>query len=177
MNTALLSGADTDGLSILDVAHRVGLRVLQRDERDFQVAACLFGELLVVCRNIVKEVISVEVNFVTSLFKGHAEHLLAFRGSGAVLRVHLQDDVSAFSFGTENFQCFRRVARSDDTVAHFAFDEQGCCFVANVGERDKIAVGRHTVRTTRTGIGRGYGRKGDLHIIHEIDFAQRIAQG
>ena len=41
VDTALLSGADTDGLTILDVAYRVALGIFQGDEGDDQVTASL----------------------------------------------------------------------------------------------------------------------------------------
>ena len=44
VDAALLSGSDTDGLSVLDVADGVGLRVFQRDERNDEVAACVLRE-------------------------------------------------------------------------------------------------------------------------------------
>ena len=41
VDAALLTGSDTDGLSVLDVADRVALRIFQRDESDDQVALSL----------------------------------------------------------------------------------------------------------------------------------------
>ena len=49
VNTALLTSTDTNGLTILYVAYRVTLGVLQGDEGDNQVALCLWGESLVLC--------------------------------------------------------------------------------------------------------------------------------
>ena len=55
VDTALLAGTDTDGLTVLHVAHTVALGVLQGNEGDYQVAACLIGEGLVLCGDILEE--------------------------------------------------------------------------------------------------------------------------
>lgn len=55
VDTALLSGADTDGLTVLDVAYRVALGIFQGDEGDDQVTASLIGEGLVLGRDVLKE--------------------------------------------------------------------------------------------------------------------------
>ena len=52
---ALLSGTDAYGLSVLHVAYRVALSVLQRDKTYYKVALSLFGECLVLCGYILKE--------------------------------------------------------------------------------------------------------------------------
>ena len=85
MDAALLSGTDTDSLSVLDVADGVRLGVLQRDEGDNQVALGLSGEGLVLCGDVLKQGRVVQLDLVASLFEGHAEALLALNGLGLVV--------------------------------------------------------------------------------------------
>ena len=81
MDAALLAGAHADGLTVLDVADRVGLGVFQGDEADDQVNFGALGQLLVLGDNVLEHFL---VNFeeIVSLLKDHAEDLTASLGSG-----------------------------------------------------------------------------------------------
>ena len=80
MDAALLSGTNADGLSVLDVAYRVRLGVLQRDKCNNQVALGLGRERLVLGGDILKQGRVVQLAFVASLFEGPANALLGLDG-------------------------------------------------------------------------------------------------
>ena len=55
VDTALLTGTDTDSLSVLHIAYRVTLCIFQCDERYDEVTLSICREILVLCRNILEE--------------------------------------------------------------------------------------------------------------------------
>ena len=93
MDTALLTGADADGLTVLDIAYAIALGVLQGDEGDNQVATSLVGKVLVLCGDILKESGIGKIYLVASLLEGDAKALLALDGSGSVLGIYLDNIV------------------------------------------------------------------------------------
>ena len=140
MDSALLTGADADGLSVLHVANGIALRVLQRDEGYFQVAHGFFRECLVLCRDIVEKTVLRQVDFVTALFEGDTKDLLVFYGCRRIIWVYLDDIVCSLALLLQDFKRLGGESRGNDAIAHLAFDEQGCCLVADVGKRNEIAV-------------------------------------
>ena len=97
VDTALLTSADTDGLSVLHVAHRVRLGVFQCDQCDNQVAFGLRCEGLVLRGHILKEGIIIEFDLVTALFEGDAEHLFALDGLRHVGGINLNHVVGTLA--------------------------------------------------------------------------------
>ena len=176
VDAALLSGADTDSLAVLDVADGVALSVFECDEGDAEVALGGFGERLVACGDIVEEVVARKVDFVASLFEGDAIDLLVLDGGRAIVGINAEHDVGALAFLAEDGERLVRVSRCDDTVAHFALDEKGGCLVAGITEGDEVAVRRHAVGTAGAGIGGGDGREGFSDIVDEVNLAECIAQ-
>ena len=177
VDAALLSGTDTDGLPVLDVADAVALRVLERDEGDDQVTTLVLGEVLGHGGDVGKERGIVEADLIAALFEGDAEHLLALDGLGAVGRIDLDDVVRALPLLAKDLECLIGVGRCDDTVADLTLDEEGCGTVAGVGEGDEVAVGTHAVSTAGTSIGRGDRRELEVDIVDPVDLAQRVAEG
>ena len=178
VDTALLTGTDTDGLTVLHVADGVRLRVLQRNQGNDQVALGLRCEGLVLCGHILEEGIVVELDLVATLFESDAETLLRLDGSGLVARVDLNHIIGALALVLQYLDGLRRIVGSNHTVAHLTLQQLGCCGVAGVREGHEVTVARHTVGTAGSGIGAGDRRCVEiLHIVHEIDFLQRVAQG
>ena len=120
VDTALLAGTNTDGLSVLDIAYRVRLGVLQRDESNNQVALGLGRERLVPCGDIFKQGGIVQFDFVTSLFEGHTEALLRLNGGRLVRRINLDNIVGALTLILQYFDSFGCIVGSNDTVADLA---------------------------------------------------------
>lgn len=110
MNTALLSRTDAYGLSVLNVANRVALSVLQGYKRYLQIADRLRSECLVLGRDVLEELRVVEVDLVTPLFEGDAEDLLVFYRVRAILWVNLYDTVVAALFLLQDFKSLRLVS-------------------------------------------------------------------
>ena len=52
MDTALLTCANTDSLTVLNVANRVGLSILKSDKCNNKVDLCLFGDNLIIGNNV-----------------------------------------------------------------------------------------------------------------------------
>ena len=100
MNAALLAGSDANGLTALDVAHRIRLGIFEGDEGDGEVAKGGGGQFFVLRGTLVEQMRIGKIHFVAPLFEGDAEHLLAFDGIGAVIGVDLQNAISSFAFGT-----------------------------------------------------------------------------
>ena len=176
VDAALLTSTDTDGLTVLHVAYRVRLCVLQGDEGNNQVATCLFGECLVSRGYVLEERGVVQLYLVASLLEGDAKDLLAFDGRGLVRRVNLDDVVGALAFLAQNLQGFLCVAGRNDAVAHFALDDEGRCLVAGVAQGDEVAVAAHAVGSAGTGIGTGNWAEGNLYVVHEVNLRKRVAQ-
>ena len=95
VDTALLTGTDTDSLSVLHIAHRVTLCVLQSYQGNDQVAFSLSRERLVLSGDVIKQCGVVKLNLVASLFEADAKHLLGLYRSGLIGRVYLNDVVGS----------------------------------------------------------------------------------
>ena len=177
VDAALLPGADADGLPVLHVAYAVALRVLQGDEGYHQVAQGFLRELLVLGWDVLEQGGVGEAYLVASLLEGDAEALFVLDGRGAVLGVHLNDVISTLAFLAKNLQGLVGVAGSDDAVAHLALDDEGGGQVARVAQGDEVTVGTHAVGAAGTGVGTGDGGEGHGDVIHEVDAAERLAEG
>ena len=177
VNAALLTCADTDGLTVFDVANAVALRIFEGNQGNDEVALGVGREVLVDGRNVLEECRVIQFHFVPALFECHAEHLFTLDRCRGVVRVNLYDVVSSLAFVSENLECFLCVAGCNDAVAHFALDDEGCCFVASVAQGNEVAVAAHAVGTASSGISTGDGAEGHLDVIHEIDAGQGLAQG
>ena len=178
MDAALLPGTDADGLAVLHVAHRIGLGVLQRDEGNHQVAACLGGERLVLRGHILKKCGVVKGNLVAPLLEADAKHLLGLQRGGAVGRVNLDDAVGALALLPQYLKRLGGVVGGNDAVAHLALDDKGGGAVARVAQGDEVAIARHAVGSACTGISTGHRTLvKPLDVGHEADVLQRVAQG
>ena len=177
VDAALLSRADADGLSVLHVADGVALGVLQGDEGNHQVALRLVREGLVGRRDVLEQGRVVQFDLVAPLLEGDAEHLFVFHGGRHVVRVNLDDVVGAFALFAQDLERFFRVVRRYDPVAHLSLDEGGGGGVARVAQGDEVAIARHAVGPACACVGAGQGGERNLHVVHEIDFPQRVAQG
>ena len=176
VDTALLSGSDADGLSVLHVTYGVTLRVLQGDEGDHQIAFGLVGKRLAGRGDVFEQSRVVQFDFIASLLECDAEHLFAFYRFGNIVGVYLDDVVSTFAFLTQDLERLLRVVRSNHPVADFTFDEGGGGGIASVAQCDEVAVARHTVGTSCTGVCTGDGGERNLHVVHKVYFFQRVAQ-
>ena len=132
VDTALLTGTDTDGLTVLHVADRVRLRILQGDQGDDQVALGLRGEGLVLRRDVLEEGIVVELDLIAALLEGDAEHLLALDGLWHVAGVYLNHIIGALALVLQYLNGLRGVVRGNHTVAHLALQQLSRCGVAGV---------------------------------------------
>ena len=138
----LLSCADADRLTVVSVAYRVGLCVLQSDQRDHEVALCGFREVLVGGDDICKNVI-VDDKLVAPLFKCDAEDILVLKRFRHIFRIDLDDVVVSVPLGAEDLKSFLCITGSDDTVGDLTLDDLGCgCGQRRVLLRMRMRAGK-----------------------------------
>ena len=174
VDAALLAGADADGLAVLRVADGVGLRVLERDQGDQEVALCALWQV-VVLRHDVLEAVFRDGDVVALLLKGDAEDLLALELFRLIGRIHLQDQVRALALRFEDLECFRRICGCDDAVGDLALEEGSRLGIALIRKGDEVAVGAHAVGAARADVGRG--DRGELYAFDEVDFLEDGGEG
>ena len=176
MNSGLLTGAHTNGLSVLYVAYGIGLGILQDDQRNLQIPPGLLRQLLVLGYDIGNQRI-INGQFLPSLFKGYAVNLLMLQGSRHKLRIDLDHVVISFFLLCQDIKSLLGISRSDHAIGNLSLDQHGGIPVAHIRQRDKIPKGRHPVCPPGSGIGTGQRRKVlPVHVIHPIDFCQRLCQ-
>ena len=98
VDSGLLSGADTDCLTVLYIAYRIGLCIFQRNQRNQKVSSICLRNFLVVCYNIGKHSI-IDFQEIVTLFKGNTEYLFPFQICRAISRINLNDIVGTLSLG------------------------------------------------------------------------------
>ena len=178
MDTALLTGTDTNRLTVLHIADTIRLRILQSDEGDDQVALSLRGESFVLRGHILEEGIVVELDFVATLLESNTEHLLALDRLRHIAGVDLNHIIGTLALVLQNLDSLGGVVGSNHTVAHLTFQQFGRCGVAGIAQGYEVTIARHTVGPTGSGIGTGDGRGVQiLHIVHKINLLQGVAQG
>jgi hypothetical protein len=176
VDTALLTGTDADGLTVLNIAYGVRLGVFQCDECYLQVADSLRCEGLVLGGHVFEELWVGEVDVVAALLKGDAKDLLVLNGLGDVVGVYLDDAVGTLALLLEDFQSLGSVVGCDDAVADLALDESCCSLVAGVAEGAEVSVGAHAVGTTCTGIGVSKWCELKVDVVDKVYLLQRVAQ-
>ncbi len=103
VDAALLAGAHTDGLAVLHVAHRIGLGILQRDERHDHVDLRRFRNFLVLGHHVFQQRL-VDLEVVVALLEGDAEDVLQLEFRGLVSGIDLDDVVLALLLGLEDLE-------------------------------------------------------------------------
>ena len=115
VDSGLLPGPDSDRLPVLDVANRVGLRILQSDQGDLDIPDRLRCQLLILCHNI-REKCIINDQVLSALLEGHPEHLLVFDGCRLVGGIDLNDNIVALLLSLQDLQRLLRISRRDDAV-------------------------------------------------------------
>ena len=174
VDAALLSCTDTDGLTVLDVAHRVRLGIFERDKSNHEVATSCIRNLLIGSRDVLEKSIVVKIDLVASLFKGNTEDHLALYWSWLVFRIDLDYAISTLALCLKHCESLWLKTWSDDTVAHLTVDELGCSEVAHIAQCDEVAKRRHTISTTGTNVCTSEGR--EFVIIDKIDLLESVVQ-
>ena len=178
VDAALLARAHAKGLSALDVAHRVGLGVFQRDEGQQHIVLGLLGQIAVFGDDIFQHLL-VNRQIIVPLLEGDAEDAPPLDGGGGIIGVDLHHVVAAFALGFEDFQRLVGVAGGDDAVGHLQGQEPGGVGVAGVGQCRPVAEGAQTVGAPGPDVGAGNG--GEVAVRRKVDVtlhvAERQAQG
>ena len=88
MNPGLLSGTNSNCLSIFYEAYRIGLCIFQCDQCDRKVDLCRFRNFFVVCDYIGKQLI-IDLELISALFKCNTKYLLVLDRSRYIIRIDL----------------------------------------------------------------------------------------
>ena len=167
VDAALLSGADADGLPVLDVADGVGLGILEGNEGDDHVDLRLLRQIFVLGHEVFKQAL-VYAEVVMSLLEGDAEDILALLSGGDVIRVDLHDIVAALFLGLEDFKRLVGIGGGDDAVGDLVLEVGRGRGIAGVAEGRPVAVGAESVGAAGADVGAGDGRELGL-LIDEVD--------
>ena len=145
VDTALLTCADADGHAVLDVADRVGLGVLERDEREDHVVLCALRQILVLGNDIVQQALA-DLVVVVALLEADAENITLLDRLWLVVRIDLDHVIAALALGFQDLERFCGEIRGDDAVRDLVC-EVGCGVrIAGIGQRRPVAVGAQAVR-------------------------------
>ena len=174
MDTALLAGADADGLAILHIADGVRLRVFERDEGDDHVTLGLVGNILVLRHDLVQKV-GRDLVVVVALLEGDAEDILLLDRCTLVVRIDLDDVVLAALLGVQDLERLVRIARGDDTVAHLMLEVLCGALVADIGKCCPVSVRAHAVGAAGADIGAG-NRGERTFVVDEVDLLLDIGK-
>src|SRR5437588_202518 len=92
MDTRLLAGAHPDDLAIERQTNRVGLRVLQRNHGNDEIALRLIGKFALSCDELAQRIESGK-EVIAFLLEAHAEDLSGLRRWRLIIRIDLKDGV------------------------------------------------------------------------------------
>ena len=174
MDPGLLSGSDTDCLSVFYKAHGIGLGIFQGDHGNCQIDLCLLGQFFILCHDIGEEFI-VDLQLISSLFKGNAKHILVLQLCRLIGRIDLYHVIISFFLLLQDFQSLRLISRSNHAVGHLALNKPCRIHITDVGQRNKVSKGRHPVCSSGSCI--GTGQRGKLSkVVHPVDFRQRLGK-
>ena len=178
VDTTLLTGTNTDGLSVFDIADRVTLCIFQGDECNDQVALGISREYLVLSGDVLEQSGIIQLDLITSLFEGNAKHLLAFHGFRHIVGVDLNHIIGSLALLAENLQSLFSITGGNHTVGNLTLQQRGGNRVTGIRQSNEVTIGAHTVGTTGTSIGTSNSRLvQSFDVINEIDLLQRVAQG
>ena len=174
VDAALLAGAYADGLSVLDVAHGVGLGVLKGDEGHDHIHLGLLGQVVVLGHDVGEQGL-IDFEVVAALLEGDAEDVLVLLGSGDIVRVDLNHVVVALLLGFEDLQGLVGIAGGNDAVGDLILEVLRSGGIAHIGQGRPVAVRAQPVGAPGPDIGAGNG--GELRVgLHEIDRLVHLAQ-
>mmetsp|Transcript_10755 Transcript_10755/g.29150 ORF Transcript_10755/g.29150 Transcript_10755/m.29150 type:complete len:323 (-) Transcript_10755:1006-1974(-) len=139
IDTALLACPHTDHLAALGVADGVGLRVLDADLSEHEVARRAGGELLVLGHDLGEGGGSIELGVVATLLEARTPHLAALQKGGLEVGLGLEDDEGALLLALEDLEGRWLVVWRDDAVGDLGLEELRGLHVHRVREGGEIA--------------------------------------
>ena len=151
MYTGLLSSTNTNSLTVLGIANRVGLSVLQGNQGDKQISLGCFVNNLILSRNVLQTFL-IQLYSVPLLLKGNAEYFLLLQLSRLIGLVHLQYQIGALALALENLQSLWRIGWSNNTIRNLTSQEGGCLSITLIRQSYKITIGGHAVSATSSNI-------------------------
>lgn len=171
VNSGLLSSTETNDLSVVGVAHRVALSVLESDGGDGKVTSSALGEgSSVLGGDDGVEVLGGDLNIVTVLLEVDTVDSAGLSSGRVVLRVDLKDEVSATLLLLEDLKSGFFVARSNDTVRDLLGDDASSRNINDVAESNHVAKAAHAVGTTGTSVSLGEaGLVNALNVVDKVD--------
>ena len=97
MDAGLLTGADSDRLTVLRINDGIGLSIFRSDHRDQQIPLRALRQFLIFRHDILKQTF-VNLHIVALLMETHAVNFLAFHRFRRIVRIHLQDQIGPLAF-------------------------------------------------------------------------------
>lgn len=171
VDSRLLSSTETNNLSVVGVAYRVALSVLESDGSDSKIASSALGERSsVLGGDDGAEVLGSDLNIVAVLLEVDTVDGASLGGRRVVLRIDLEDEVSATLLLLEDFKSGVLVTRGNDTVRDLLGDDAGGRNIDNVAKSNHVTEAAHAVGTTGTSVGLSKARLiNALNVVDEVD--------
>ena len=174
MYAGLLAGSDADRLSVICVADRVRLCILQCDEGNDKIALSGIRNILVGCNDILEDLV-VDLKFISSLFECDTEDLFVLKRLRHIALIDLDNVIVSVLLALQDLKRLLSIAGGDNAVGDFPLDDLCCGRITDIGEGNEIAEGAHSVSSAGTCV--STCERGELtHIIHKIDLLQYIAE-
>lgn len=181
VNAGLLASADTDHLTVLGVANRVRLGVLESDGGHGKIALGVLGDGGGLGGDNLLERLGGDLAVVAALHESLAEHLAVLVLGGLEAEVGLEHNEATLLLGLEDLKGIVIVAGGHDTVTHLSLEHHGGILVHDVGESGEVTKGRHGVSLAGTEVGEGgvgEGKVAALHLVSLVlDLGERDGDG
>lgn len=182
VDTGLLASTQTNHLTVLGVAHRVALSVLEGDGCDREVTSSGLGQSEVLGGDGPAERAGSDLDVVAVLLQSHTVDGPRLDIVGDVVGVDLQDEVLAALLLLQDLQSSILETRGDDTVRDLLGDDAGGRNIDDVAESNHVSEAAHAVSSTGPGVGLSKSRglnAGD--VVDKVNLAllcgQRNANG
>ena len=174
VHPGLLSGADANCLAVLDIANRVGLGVLQGNQRDQQIHASLFRQILVL-RDDILQLRLVQLEEVMALLKDYTKDFSPLLKLGNIIGVNLHHIVVALFLGLEDGQRLLGITGGNDAVRNLSLQIGGGGSITHIRERGPVAIGAEAISAPGPNVSAS-NRSQFLIRFYEIDLLLHIAE-
>ena len=132
MDTALLSGTNTDGLPLLYITNRIRLSILQCNKCYHQITLGGFGKILIPGRDICKQLLPIQLNLITTLLKSNSENIFMLNRSRFISRINLDYIISTLTLILQYLKRLIGISRRNYSVRHFTIYKTGSSLITHI---------------------------------------------